>query len=400
MLVPFSRYSPDNLVDANEAQAGFDLREVLSFLWRQWKFIAAVVGISLLIGVVSLLRQTFLYTATAQVLLEPQPAKLPGAEFITDINLDLAMIESQTAIIRSSEFLRRVVEKERLFADPEFGSAAPGPSVLANAQSGSTPSAKEEPPVPPNILASTEALKSAVSVSAGQGQGYVLAITVTSADPARAARLANSIANMYLVDKLDTRFEAAQRASSWLSDRLGELRNQLRASEEAVSQFRAQHGLYQDRSNVTLNQQQLSELSAKLVEAKADAAQKKARVDLLRSVEEKGGNIQNLPDISNGGAMPGLRQQAATLSQQEADLLARYGAPHPQVVNVRAQQRDLERAVAAEARRLAASIKNEYDLAQSRVASFEQSLQQATGQLNTDGATAIRLRELDRAVTV
>src|SRR5262249_10829771 len=246
----------------------------------------------------------------------------------------------------------------------------------------------------------TEALKSAVSVNAGQGQGYVLAITVTSADPARAARLANSIANMYLVDKLDTRFEAAQRASSWLSDRLGEVRNHLRASEEAVSQFRAQHGLYQDRSNVTLNQQQLSELSAKLVEAKADAAQKKARVDLLRSVEEKGGNIQNLPDISNGGAMPGLRQQAATLSQQEADLLARYGAPHPQVVNVRAQQRDLERAVAAEARRLAASIKNEYDLAQSRVASLEQSLQQATGQLNTDGATAIRLRELDRAVTV
>jgi polysaccharide biosynthesis transport protein len=403
-----NRLSPANIFSAREVPVGFDLREILSFAWRQWKFIAAVVAISLLIGTISLLRQTFLYTATSQVLLEPQRAKLPGSEFITDVSFDLAMIESQTAIIRSSEFLRRVVEKERLFSDPEFGSSAPSsPSLVANAgaanasdQTGSTPRAREEPAVAPNVLASTEALKGAVTVSAGQGQGYVLAITVTSADPARAARLANAIANMYLVDKLDTRFEAAQRASTWLSDRLAELRNQLRESEQAVADFRAQHGIYQSRGNVTLNQQQLSELSAKLVEARADAAQKKARVDLLVSIEEKGGNLQNLPDISNAGALPTLRQQAATLSQQEADLLARYGTPHPQVINIRAQQRDLDRAIATEVRRLAASIKNEYELAQSRVASFEQSLQQATGQVNVDDTTAIRLRELERAVTV
>ena len=385
---------------------GFDLREILSFTWRQWKFIAAVVAISLLVGTISLLRQTFLYTATSQVLLEPQRAKLPGSEFITDVSIDLAMIESQTAIIRSSEFLRRVVEKERLIVDGEFGSSAPqGGSVTANAAVPNTTDpngslrARDEPAIAPNVLAATEALKAAVTVSAGQGQGYVLAISVTSADPARAARLANAIANMYLVDKLDTRFEAAQRASTWLSDRLAELRNQLRESEQAVAEFRAQHGIY-SRGNVTLNQQQLSELSAKLVEARADAAQKKARVDLLVSIEEKGGNLQNLPDISNAGALPTLRQQAATLSQQEADLLARYGAPHPQVINIRAQQRDLDRAIATEARRLAASIKNEYELAQSRVASFEQSLQQATGQVNVDDTTAIRLRELERAVTV
>src|SRR5262249_33713486 len=133
-------------------------------------------------------------------------------------------------------------------------------------------------PAPPDVLASTEALKGALSVTAGQG--YVLAISVTSTHPARAARLANAVAAARLVDKLDTRFEAAQRASTWLSDRLVNLRNQLRESEEAVAEFRAQHGLYSAGGNVTLNQQQLSELNAKLVEARADVAQKKARVDL------------------------------------------------------------------------------------------------------------------------
>jgi len=317
-----NRISSMNISGANEAQTGFDLGEVISFLWRQWKFIATVVAVVLLIGLVSLLRQTPLYTATTQVLLEPQKEKAPGAEAIlSDVNLDLAMIESQISIIRSTIFLRRVVEKERLVSDPEFGSnASSAPTAVANA--GSMPGARNAQPIPADVLGSTEALKAALSVSRA-GQGYVLAIGVTSADPARAARLANAVAEAYLVDKLDTRFEAAKRASSWLSDRLAELRTQLRASEEAVAEFRARHGLYQSGANVTLNQQQLSELNAKLVEARADAAQKKARVDLLNSIEAKGGNLQNLPDISNGGALPTLRQQAATLSQQEADLLAR-----------------------------------------------------------------------------
>jgi capsular exopolysaccharide synthesis family protein len=391
-----NRFSPAQVFAPSDVEQGFDLREILSFAWRRWKFIASVVGVALLIGTVSLMRQTALYTAATQVLLDPQSDKIPGpAALRSEVNLDLAMIESQMAIIRSSVFLRRVVEKEKLVSDPEFGSSprqAPPIPIAARPASG------DAQPVPPDILAATEALKGAVSVAAGPG--YLIVISVTSADPARAARLSNAVADTYLVDKLDTRFEAAKRASTWLSDRLVELRNQLRTSEEAVTAFRTEHGLFQSSGNVTLNQQQLSELNAKLVEARADVAQKKARVDLLLSIGAKGGDPQSLPDISNGGALPSLRQQAATLSQQEADLLTRYGAPHPLVVNIRAQQRDVERAIAAELRRLAAGFKNEYELAQSRVASIERSMQQATGQTSIDDTTAIRLRELERTVAV
>jgi succinoglycan biosynthesis transport protein ExoP len=407
-----NRTSPASTYDASDVEQRFDLRENLSFVWRRWKFIAAIVGVVLLIGVVSLLRQTPLYTASSLVLLDRQREKAPGAEAIlTDVNLDFAMVESQMAIIRSSVFLRRVVEKENLVADPEFGTRAPpSPSFFASVRSlilgAPSPSEEAQPkPAEPDeqrirrdVLRSTEALKGAVSV-ARAGQGYVLAITVTCADPVRAARLANAVADAFLVDKLDTRFEAAKRASAWLSDRLVELRTQLRESEEAIAQFRAQHGLFQSGS-VTLNQQQLSELNAKLVDARADAAQKRARVDLLNSIQAKGGNLQNMPDISNTGALPTLRAQSATLSQQEADLLSRYGATHPLIVNVRAQQRDVDRAIAAETQRLAASIKNEFELAQSRVASFERSLREATGQTTIDDTTAIRLRELERTAAV
>src|SRR5262249_1854052 len=303
----------------------------------------------------------------------------PGAEAIlTDVNLDFAMVESQMAIIRSSVFLRRVVEKEQLVSDPEFGTrrAAPQPASGAGSdpakadegkpEDGSRHATAEQQAVPSDLLYTVERLKGAVSV-ARAGQGHVLAISVTSRDPARAARLANAVADAFLVDKLDTRFEAAKRASAWLSDRLAELRTQLRESEEAVAQFRAENGLVQASANVTLGQQQLSELNAKLVASRTDTAEKKARLDLLRSIEAKGGDAQSVPDLAgSGSALMSLRGQLATISQREADLLSRYSDRHPQVVNVRAERRDVERAIAAETKQLGARIRNEYELAKAR----------------------------------
>jgi exopolysaccharide transport family protein len=406
-----------NPAEQNQGEASFDLRETLSFVWRQWKFTVGIMAVSVLVGTVYLLHQTPLYTATSQVLLDQPKERLPGGDALAPAAmLDVGMIESQMAIIRSTVLLRRVVEKEHLadkLAGPppapakpsavdsvmnfvgslfdsiwgeksDVGTAAPPPVTIA----GDT--------IPPNELGAIEGLKSAVKVTRVAQQGYALAIAVTSPDPVRAAELANAVSDAYLVDKLDTRFEAARRASVWLSERLLGLRQQLRDSEEAVAQFRAANGLVQSSGASPLTQQQLSDLNAKLIDAKTDLAQKKARVDMLHSLQTKGGNVQSLPEITNAGALPGLRQQAAQLSAQEADLLARYGASHPLVVNIRAQLADVQRSIGSETARLAATIKNEYELAQARVSSLDTALKQATGQTNVDDQTAVRLRELER----
>ena len=415
---------PDGLTAAERAEIGqtdqrFDLRETMSFLWRQWKFIAAVTAVVVLIGEVMTARQIPLYTATSQVLLEHPRELAPGGDPLgPDNRLDVPMMESQMSIIRSTVFLRRVVEKEGLAspppADQQAAEPPPAPTLFARIKStvlslvgrGDSGPAEPTPPadastdsIPAYEMRAIEGLKSAIAVSRPTPLSYVLAISATSPNPARAAQLANAVADAYLVDKLDTRYEAAKRASAWLSDRLGKLREQVHDSEEAVEQFRADHGLVQS-NGATLNQQQLSDLNAKLIDAKADLAQKKARVDLLNSIQAKGGSVQSMPDFASAGSLSALRQQAAQLSAQEADLLARYGASHPLVVNIRAQLRDVEGSIGAETARLAASVKNDYELAQAKVASLEKSLAAATGQSNVDDATAIRLRELERTATV
>jgi exopolysaccharide transport family protein len=412
---------PDGLSTLERTEIGsadqrFDLRDAVSFLWRQWKFIAAVTALGAVVAMTLASRQTPIYTATAQVLLDRQQQAPPAGEAIVrDTRLDVPMIESQMAIIRSTVFLRRVVEKEGLAAPQQAGdrTPAPPPSFFDRAMSfvlslGGTDEAASDAAassvgagsIPPNELQAIAALRGALTVTRAAQFSYVLSISVISPDPVRAATLANAVADGYLVDKLDTHFDEAKRASTWLSDRLVSLRQQVQDSEEAVARFRADHGLVQNNNGATLNQQQLSDLNAKLIDAKADLAQKKARVDLLGSIQSKGGSVQGMPDIANSGALPTLRQQAATLSAQEADLSARYGASHPLVVNMRAQLRDAERSIGAEASRLAAGVTNDYELAQAKVASLEKSLRAVTGQSNIDDATTVRLHELERTATV
>ena len=401
----------------------FDLREWVSFAWRHWKFIAAIAAIVLVVGTAYLLNQTPLYTATAQVLLDPQKDKIPGGDTIpAEVRLSLPVIDSQIAIIRSTVFLRRVVERAQLVpaataaADPAPAADADGLFGLVRgfvlgligSRQASGNEAKPAAPEPAAIgndvipaaeLRAIEALREALRVARAPQRGYMLTIAVTSSDPAEAARLANAVAETYLVDKLDARLEAAKRASAWLGDRLVGLRAQLRDSEDAVARFRAEHHLVQS-GGATLSQQQLSELNLTLIQARADLAQKKARVDLLNSLQAKGGNIENMPDIAKASTLQTLRKDQANISAQEADLLARYNRSHPLVVNIRAQLQDVERSISSETARLAAGIRNEYELARARVASLEQNVQQATGQSNQDDATTVRLRELERTAAV
>ena len=406
-----TRNYSNNAEDRPKEESGFDLREMIGFVWRQWKFITTVVLATLVIAAAQNWTATPRYTASALVLLEPQSDRVPGGD-APSYNmpfLDVPVIESQLAVIRSTVSLRRIVERTNLVSDPEFGSRTPKIAASETTTGTIAPSApveaKTEPPapedanIPPDVMASIQRLRGAIGVSRA-GQGYILSISVTSIDPERAARLANAVADAYVVEKLDARFDAAKRGSAWLSDRLVDLRKQLHDSEEAVADFRKEHGFVQSNTNVTLNQQQLSELNGKLLAARAETADKKARVDLLRSIEEKGGNVQSIPDLANSPTLTALRQQEVAISQKEADLIARYNDRHPLVVNVRAEHNDIKRAIAAEAKRLAANFNNDYELAKAREASLERTVQEVTGQSGADDRTAITLRELERTATV
>src|SRR5258708_17543989 len=235
-------------------------------------------------------------------------------------------MENKLAIIRYDRMLRRVVVKERL-AEPR-----PTKETQSTDPSKESPTSAEDQ----SILGAINSLRGALAVSRS-GKAQVLSISITSTDPAKAAQLANAVANAYVVNQLDARFESAKQASGWLSDRLVELRQQLRDSEEAVTKFRSEHGLVRSGPTIALNEQQLGELNSKLIAARTDAAEKKTRVEFLADVAGGKKTLDSLPDtfqsMGQSGVMGALRGKLADASQRQADLLARYSSRHPAVVN-------------------------------------------------------------------
>ncbi|QGM45251.1 GumC family protein [Methylocystis heyeri] len=399
---------------------GIDLHSVIGFLWRRWRLIAAGTALALLVAAFNLARATPLYTATAVLLIEPNRERPFGkSAILPDDAPEGSMLENAITLINSSALLRRVVANENLVSDPEFGVApagAGGSTLLAATRSLFSRSTTREPPPKKKVaegristtiegasketLATTENIKSRLAVSRLPGQGAVLNISFVSVDPAKAARLANAVADAYVVDKLDARFEAAKRATTWLNDRLVELRKNVRDAEGAVARFRAENNLPNVAPGMTLTQEQLAQLNGRLVAVRAETAEKRARLDLLQKVEANGGNVSALPDAMNSGVIADLRRQENDLSRQEADLLARYSPVHPAVVNLRAQISDIRRASAAELKRLTSAIRNEYELATARQAAAEKTLREVTGQADLDNEKAITLRELERDAAV
>lgn len=394
-----NRLSLMRATDHVASAQSIDLHDVLNFLWREWLFILTILATAVAIGSVLLLRQTPLYTASTEILLDSRRERLADP-VQTDAVYNIVEVENQMEIIRSSALLRRIVERESQPA----GQNPDTPDAQVAVSRGDDPAAVDDRAVdlaqlPPAVLRGIQALKGGLQVS--RSKGHLITISFTSPDRHRAAKIANAIAAAYIVDKLDTRYEGAKRAAAWLTERLAELRNQVRLSEEAVQEFRQKNDLQQGTTSITLNQQQLGDLNARLLSARAELAEKQARVDLIKNIDDSGGDVQRLlPDLINSPLVTTLRNQLAAINQRESDLLARYGNGHPLVVNVRSEKRDVERSLAGEIRKLAANVRNEYDIAKARSDSLERSLREVTGQVGTNSSAVVTLRELERTVEV
>ena len=146
-------------------------------------------------------------------------------------------VENQLAILRSDSLLRRVVIKERLV-----------PTAAKESQPGAQ-NQEDQAAAERAIQDEINRLRGALAVSRNGAQAQVLNISITWEDSARAAQLANAVADAYVVDQLDARLESAKRASGWLSDRIVDLRRQLSdfgRSGSKISQGAWAHAYWSD----------------------------------------------------------------------------------------------------------------------------------------------------------
>ncbi len=213
--------------------------------------------------------------------------------------------------------------------------------------------------------------------------------------------MANAVADAYIVDQLEAKYQATRRASAWLQNRIRELRDQASAAERAVVEFKTKNNIVTTGgSNPRLmGEQQVSELNSQLVIARAQASEAKARLDRIQTVlhaDSPDATVNaTVADTLKNEVITKLRTQYLELANREANWSARYGSNHLATVNLRNQMREIRNSILDELRRIAESYKSDYEIAKQREQGIQKELSQSISQAQDTNKAQVVLRELE-----
>ncbi|MEM9670242.1 MAG: Wzz/FepE/Etk N-terminal domain-containing protein [Pseudomonadota bacterium] len=375
---------------------------------RMWIMISAFV---LTVSVVTIMtmQATEIFTTTTKVIVDSRTTG-PGDElFYQNLGTSTAEIDTEVQIIKSRRLLERVSERMDLVSIPEFNPAllddGSGPgfvegifSFIGGLFSGDRNDEgvrlTEQEKAQARFARAVRILENKISVTRF-GATFIIDITVSSEDPRLATQLANTIADEYLVDQLNAKLEATERSLQFLSERLDGLRRQVTDAEAEVAEYKRQNDI-QTAEGTTLTEQEITRVTGDLIAAEADLAERQARLSNVRNTLASGGNLDGVAEVLNSNVITDLRRQQTDVEGERAELRARYGPRHPEIIRINNEVADVEAKIAAEVSRIVSSLEGEVSVARQRITSLRNNRSQLNARLNRNNQAQVGLAELER----
>jgi polysaccharide biosynthesis transport protein len=414
-----NKYQPlQQLIDTEEE---FNIREFFLKLYRRRMTIA---GIFLLVAVITWLylsQQIPRYTSQNLIVLEFQNSSLFNIDdFYTRGGwTSPSVIGTELDIIRSTSILEKVADKLKLERKPEFNPALVENKKVSHTQrlktwlkglwsglfsslekenTGAADDTDEElsPEEQEQRLkkAMVGRLLGGLQVE-NRRDSHTISISYTSQNPQVASQVANAVADIYINDQLEAKFEATRRANEWLAQRLEGLRKEVQSSEQAVKDLRQKSDMILTGEG-TLLEQQIRDVNNQLIQARLKKSRAEAMLAQAREVMDRAGGIETLGEVLDSGNIQELRSEESSLRRKKAELSQRYGEKHPRMIQIDAEIRNLQDKIKEETNRVLKSLENKVHGARAE----EQSLTRSLNQLKTQAGQAmqveLQLRELER----
>lgn len=396
--LPLSTARAPRYVTLND-QDGSDLSSMMGIFVRRLPLVLAIPLIATAIAMTIFFLLTPRYTSTVSLLIDPKrPGSLgPDGEFAS-ILVDSIKINSVVSVIQSASLLERVVRAENLINDAEF--ARPPLRLLYYVLELVWLSTPSESVAGTDDLttASADRLRQSVSV-VRDGLTYVIQIGVTTSDAQKSARLAKALAEAYLNEQLEAKYDSARRATNWLASRLSELRAELISSEEAVESVRRTYGLTETDRGIssTVGRAQITELNNQVIAAQGMLTSKQTTYEQAVRLQKSGGTLDAMPEVVTSSVIVQLRTQQSDAARRLADAVQRFGPRHPDVLRGEEEKRAVDRQVGAEITRVVNNLKNDFDNSAKRTESLKSQMAALVGEggaINPAGQG--KLREAQR----
>lgn len=306
--------------------------------------------------------------------------------------LDAEAVTSQVQLLLSRDLAREIIKKNKLAERPEFDPVlqgfAPLKSLLALFGIGRDPFSltPEE-----RVLEAFYERYTAYAID----KSRVIVVEFQSRDPELAARVANSIAEGYLVLQQGARQQQAKSAGQWLLGEIEELRKKVADAESRVEDFRSKSSLFVGTNNTSLSNQQMGEINTQLNNARALKSDAESKARLIKEMLQSGKPIE-ASEVLNSELIRRLSEQRVTLRAQLAEQSSTLLDGHPRIKELRAQLADLDRQLREEAGKLSRALENDARIAGGRVDGLIASLDQLKKHASSSNGQDVQLRALER----
>jgi len=389
----YNRLSPIEPLD-HGGEKTLDVHGIIAAFRRRLKLFVVVAAAVFAATALITLQQTPKYTAMARIVIDQrkQATVIKDQEVVSNLPAESSAVDTEVEILRSRSIAERVANDANLFQAK--AEAKKKPSLFKSLLGYIVPSVNKAPD--PQIERETlvDEVLEGVDV-ARAGDTYMIDVSYSASDPARAALLANSFAKEYINDQIDSRYNLTQQASEWLSGRLAALRKQADEADAAVQSYKAANNLVAAQGS-TIAEQEVSGLDQQLALARAELAEKEALLSTARGQLKRGSTGEDLGAALDSPVIQQLRQQRAVISQKAADLEGRYGDRHPDLLKSRRELIDLDAQIHSEVTRIISNLEAQVEVARQHAGSIMGSLSQTRNQLSGNARASVRLNELQR----
>jgi chain length determinant protein EpsF len=308
------------------------LGQVFAVLRARWKIalLMFVLTVGVTLAVSLMLPKQF--TATASIVIDVKPD--PVSAIMYAGLASPAFMATQVDIIRSDRVAYRVVRNLKLADSPQVRQQW-----------------LDETGGDGNIevwLADTFSKKLDVQPSR---ESNVINVSYTAPDPRFAAGLANAFVQAYIETSLELRVDPAKQYSTFFDKRGKEARDALEQAQAKLSAFQREKGIVATDERLDVENARLNELSSQLVMIQAVAAESNSRQG-----QATGSSAAQMQEVLSNPVINSLKSQVSVQEARLKELSARYGAAHPQVVELKANIAELQVKIAEETKRVTGGV--------------------------------------------
>ena len=384
----------------NYGDSAFTVQDMVRMLWRRKFMLVGIVLLVVAVAVPVLLKTPSQYTAEALILLDSRERNVVDIQsVVTSLNPGESVMNSEIEVLQSRSLLERLIESTELASDPEFNPALESPattgsplqlvrSLLGRSEEESAPAGPDE-----NRNKAVNRVLRALDIEP-EGRSFVISLKFSAQSPALAASAANRLADLYILEQVEGKQAETNQAAEWLNQRVEQLRQEVRAAEDSVEQFRVSQGLIRGSSS-TLIAQRISEVNSELVRARGNLAEHEARLQQVARLVEAGA-IESAAAVINSDLVRSLKTQETEVARRYAELGSEYGERHPLIVNLRAELQDLRGRITSEMDKIVENTRAEARVARARLSAIEGEYRSLEEQVGEADSADVELRSLER----